>query len=365
MGDVAEPSLFYLITNHQAISCLTFVGGFIDTAGYVMLYQLFTSSITGNIVAAVQPLYSSAPGVSTRILVWIFLGLGAFTVTAISMKLRFATLCDKWQIGMILFSLEVVGLFLAMVIGGNLSFPHVESWQVILAAGITSFTMGVQNGAAMIMIPNCPATTAMTGNNVRVFIYGAEALNFYIASRGYIHLYPEKAGKPKDYEKTMKIYSEELSLKFQFFCSALGPFIVGAIVSVPLAKTMSFWCFFVPLGMIVFLVWSMYMARGMAHLEHPELIMKDRIEEHESTVSPMFALSLAESGETAQATEQPADQEKTSFSLRTMNTTTEGSEGGDIGGDGTENDASDRAGDSPRGGQYSLIVDDESRTGVW
>eukprot|EP01032_Pedospumella_encystans_P036738 gene36738-41585_t len=151
--------LFYRLTNHQAISCLSFVGGFIDGAGYALLYSIFTSAITGNIIAAASDIYVEARGVFPRLMVCIFIGLGAFTATVISMKLRFASVYTKWETGMILFALEAVGLFVAMIVGACLNYPDVDSWQVTLSAVITSFAMGLQNGAAMVLIPNCPATT--------------------------------------------------------------------------------------------------------------------------------------------------------------------------------------------------------------
>lgn len=250
--------LFYRLTNHQAISCLSFVGGFIDGAGYALLYSIFTSAITGNIIAAASDIYVEARGVFPRFMVCIFIGLGALTATIISMKLRFATVYTKWEMGMILFALEAVGLFIAMIVGACLSYPNVDSWQVTISAVITSFAMGLQNGAAMVLIPNCPATTAMTGNTVRFFIYGAEALTFTGASFGLIDLYPA-TGKPKDYQDKMKAYAQELGIKFHLFSSALIPFVIGALVGVPAARKMGFWSFFAPFLVVCFIVWTLYM----------------------------------------------------------------------------------------------------------
>ena len=295
MTDI-EPPLFYGITNHQAISCLCFVGGFIDAAGYIMLYGLFTSSITGNIITAVVPLYADSPGVLPRFWIWVFIWFGAFTNTMISMKLRFATLMDKWTVGIILFGMEVIGLFFAMLVGAVLHYPRLSSWQVTVTASFTAFAMGLQNGAAMVMIPNCPPTTAMTGNTVRFGIYGAEAFNFYIASRGYVALYPAKAGKPKHYEKTMAKFSAELATKFQLFCSCLGPFFAGALVGVPCANWLDFWSFFIPMIVVLYVCWTMYKARQVARAANPELYDGSIIEEHVTTESPMAGLHAAENG---------------------------------------------------------------------
>ena len=277
--------LFYRLTNHQAISCLSFVGGFIDGAGYALLYSIFTSAITGNIIAAASDIYVEARGVFPRLMVCIFIGLGAFTATVISMKLRFASVYTKWETGMILFALEAVGLFVAMIVGACLNYPDVDSWQVTLSAVITSFAMGLQNGAAMVLIPNCPATTAMTGNTIRFFIYGAEAITFTGASLGLINLYPAVTGKPKDYEENMKQYAQELGIKFHLFSSALIPFVVGALAGVPAARKMGFWSFFAPFLVVCFIVWTLYMGNQQAK----QINANNSLEEQDGsvTVSPL------------------------------------------------------------------------------
>lgn len=298
------------------------------------------------------PLYEESAGFLPRFWIWVFLGLGAFTATMVSMKLRFATLFNKWEVGLVLFGCEVFGLFLAMIVGACLNYPNIESWEVTIAAAFTSFAMGLQNGAAMVMIPNCPPTTAMTGNTVRFFIYGAEALNFYLASKGYVELYPEKAGKPKHYEETMKKYSQELSLKFQLFCSALGPFCTGAVVGVPLAETMGFWSFFVPMIVIIFLLWTLWMARRNALLADPARYGGERIEEHITTISPMFA--LVESGEknannTHDKNSNYTEIDCTGLELPQTSVRTE---------DTDESPSPDSA-----SGKYSLLVDEQGTTG--
>ena len=288
------------MTNHQAIGCLTFVGGFIDAAGYVMLYGLFTASITGNIVAACIPIYFAAVGVWPRFIVWLSIGMGAWMITMLSMKLRFATSLNKWKIGVILFSCEIAALFLAMFVGAALDYPMIDSWQVFISATLVSFSMGVQNGAAMVMIANCPPTTAMTGNTVRLFIYGAEAFNFYLASKSYITLYSEKGGKPADYEKTMMKYSQELASKFQLFCAALGPFVAGSIIGVPLAYNIGFWSFVVPILVVAGVVINIHIAGKTAGYEMLKS-GKGIVELGDAIESPMAAAALEQQLQQQQA----------------------------------------------------------------
>ena len=48
-------------------------------------------------------------------------------------------------------------------------YPSIDSPQLYMQAVLMSFSMGVQNACAMVVIPNCPVTTAMTGNTIRFF----------------------------------------------------------------------------------------------------------------------------------------------------------------------------------------------------
>jgi uncharacterized membrane protein YoaK (UPF0700 family) len=281
-----EKSIFHNMTHKQAIMCLTFIGGFVDSAGYVMLFELFTASITGNIVAATLPIWRIEPGFSARAIVVLSIGLGAGCVTMYSMKLRFATTMNKWEIGLRLFACELVALVLAMIVGLCLNYPAIDSNTVFVQSALMAFSMGVQNGAAMVLIPNCPPTTAMTGNTVRFYIYGAEALNFWLASHNYVELYPAKTGKPDGYDQKMQKNSRELALKFRIFLASLGPFTVGAVFGVPCAYAMGMACLVFP---ILIVMWVLYCISKGLEAERVEEIAKNGEKEAEVTQSPMYA----------------------------------------------------------------------------
>jgi len=199
----------------------------------------------------------------------------------------------------------------------------------------------------------------MTGNTVRFFIYGAEAFNFYLASKGYVELYPEKAGKPKHYEETMKKYSQELAHKFQLFCWALGPFCTGAVVGVPMAEYMGFWSFFVPMLCVAFLLWSLWMARRQEMLLHPEKYI-NVIEEHATTVSPMFA--MVEAGQRKNSTASSTNNNHSTHDKDHMNSEVDYTQLSE------RTEDTDETGDeSPPGSEnfqkYSLFKDGQSATG--
>lgn len=297
------------MTHKQAIMCLTFIGGFVDSAGYVMLYELFTASITGNIIAATIPIYRNEPGFAARALVVMGIGLGAWCVTMYSMKLRFTTSLTKWQIGLRLFLCELAAIIVTMLVGVSLNYPTIDSPTVFVTATLMSFSMGVQNGAAMVLIPNCPPTTAMTGNTVRFFIYGAEAFNFWLAAHHYVDLYPADTGKPADYDAKMQKHARELALKFRIFLSSLGPFTIGAILGVPLAYKMGFACLIFP---ILVVTWVLYCIREGDRTNREESLTLSKgagMKQLEMASSPMYAaVGDAEAGNIAR--QQEREQEK-------------------------------------------------------
>jgi hypothetical protein len=161
-----------------------------------------------------------------------------------------------------------------------------DSNTVFVQSALMAFSMGVQNGAAMVLIPNCPPTTAMTGNTVRFYIYGAEALNFWLASHNYVELYPAKTGKPDGYDQKMQKNSRELALKFRIFLASLGPFTVGAVFGVPCAYAMGMACLVFP---ILIVVWVLYCISKGLEAERVEEIAKNGEKEGEVTQSPLYA----------------------------------------------------------------------------
>lgn len=278
--------LFDYITNKEAIMIVCFCGGFMDAIGYVMLHGLFTASITGNIVTAVIPIYKDEKGFLPRFSVWVAIAIGSWVTTSFSMKIRFVTLLNKWQVGIALFGCEVAALLVAMAIGASLEYPDIDSWQTILLGVLMAFSMGVQNGAAMVMIPNCPPTTAMSGNTVRMGIYAAEAFDFYLASQQYIQLYPTKAGKPPDYDAKMRKNSEEMFTKFSGSLSAISSFACGSMIGVPFGYHIGLGGIFFPVLVIGGLMVNIYIAGKKANAD----MVKNgtNVIEMETVESPMF-----------------------------------------------------------------------------
>ena len=71
-----DPQICYHISQTNVVLLLAFIGGYVDAAGYIKLHGVFTSSITGNLVAACSLITYHQPGVLCRLLVCIFFAVG-------------------------------------------------------------------------------------------------------------------------------------------------------------------------------------------------------------------------------------------------------------------------------------------------
>ena len=123
---------FHFLDNNSAIYLLAFVGGFVDAAGYIKLDNLFTSSITGNIVVACLSIFHSY-GVICRALVTIAFALGGALGVAISVVMKHRAYRSR-TIAASLFAASCVVILLTFATGQSFSEQFhrfdLESWQV-------------------------------------------------------------------------------------------------------------------------------------------------------------------------------------------------------------------------------------------
>ena len=75
------------ISDSMIVLLLTFIGGFVDAAGYLKLKGLFTSSITGNLVVIAASV-STSRGLFARSLVATMFTVGAFGLKCLMELLR-------------------------------------------------------------------------------------------------------------------------------------------------------------------------------------------------------------------------------------------------------------------------------------
>ena len=254
-------NLFFHIDNEHVIQILSFVGGFVDAYGYLNVKQLFTSSITGNIVVASAYIVADTGGVGSRSLVsavfTISAGLGAF----LAVRLRAS---KGWNhpclVSIVLFALELLLLASVIIVGLYFRVPLMrindqDHPLIMLIASLLASSMGIQLVAVKQSIRNAPSTTVMTTSLIDLAQYGAFALGYLLAYHRVWFLLPRRMHKLRDREIVLKQMYMVWSLKFSIVLKPLILFVVGALAGALLSLYVSFWALVVPcllVGLIMF-----------------------------------------------------------------------------------------------------------------
>lgn len=247
---------FHYLNDEEVVWILAFIGGFVDAAGYIKYNGLFTSSITGNLVVATASVYAPY-GVVSRALVSVGFIVGGFLSVAISLRLKLASVWKHRSISIVLFTAEilifVVIIALGMVYDDKINDnTSLSDWHLILIATITGLSMGVHNGAAKESIPNCPATTVMTMTLVAVSGLWSHVTSYFAARYLYYRLHPKDMNRPS--EEQMKKLLQHLEEYFHKFIVAVKPliaFLIGGLIGTVIMYHATFWCFFVPIGLLL------------------------------------------------------------------------------------------------------------------
>ncbi|AXA90211.1 YoaK family protein [Massilia sp. YMA4] len=159
---IARPSDLFL-----AISLAT-LAGYVDTAGFVGLFGLFTAHVTGNFVLIGTELGHPGEGM----LLLKFLAFPAFAAGVIGARLL-ANACERRGVSairpLLASQLLLLAAFTAAAIVG--SPPLDPGAPVVLAAGMLgAAAMGIHNAAGKLVFGRIAPTTVMTGNVTELLI---------------------------------------------------------------------------------------------------------------------------------------------------------------------------------------------------
>lgn len=232
-----------------------FVGGYIDSAGYVKLEELFTSSITGNLVAATASEYSQY-GVIARVLVAVFFAIGVYITGLSIFKLK---LFHEWSGKAVLrlFILVQMATLSAGMVWGYFFQNAINADNalnrpaLIVCACLLSFSMGVQSANVKENFPNCPSTTVITMMIVTFSSQAAGATTYAVASAGCTELHPPGKEKSADHSDQLLAKKDDYTDKLVSTTRQLLSFLVGGVIGASLMFTISFASILIPLGLLV------------------------------------------------------------------------------------------------------------------
>lgn len=142
-------------------SLLSFVAAFVDTCGFIGLFQLFTAHVTGNFVLMGAALVNLQVDVWAKVLAFpVFILAVAFTVlVADALQRR-----GQSRVGPLLWA-EATLLAAAVLLPFLVGPPQEADDVRALAIGMTMvLAMGLQNALMRLEFAALPPTTVMTGN---------------------------------------------------------------------------------------------------------------------------------------------------------------------------------------------------------
>jgi uncharacterized membrane protein YoaK (UPF0700 family) len=148
-------------------SLLSFVAAFVDTCGFIGLFQLFTAHVTGNFVLMGAALVNRSGDVLAKLLAFpVFILAVALTVLAADALQR----AGRSRVAPLLWieaALLATAVALPLLVGPPQQADDVRA----LAIGMTMvLAMGLQNALMRLDLAALPPTTVMTGNVTQVTI---------------------------------------------------------------------------------------------------------------------------------------------------------------------------------------------------
>jgi len=154
-------------TNSTLPIALAFTSGYVDTLGFVALFGLFTSHVTGNFVLIGSELASPTRGVLIKLLAF-----PAFIVAVIVARLLVLAVERAGRsAGPVVLAVQAA-LLIGFMTAGWFALPlnDFEAPLALTAGMLGAAAMGIQNAASRLIWSTLTPTTVMTGNVTQLTI---------------------------------------------------------------------------------------------------------------------------------------------------------------------------------------------------
>ena len=248
------------LKEEDAHNIFAFVGGFVDSAGYMKLQGLFTSAVTGNLIAALASIYNTY-GVVARVFVVLAFTVGAITVSGLLFALKMRHQWSPKSILVSAVSIEIAFLLVAMLCGryfdSTIEIDHsLGSWQLISVASLLGVAMGAQCACVRASFPRCPPTTVLTTILVSFSVQAAHGIHYTAVVKGWSRIV--------QYEDNETHLHASHAANTQALINStrhLLSFLVGGLLGAVTMETFSFWSFSIPMVVLMGLMLDVELAR--------------------------------------------------------------------------------------------------------
>jgi len=211
----------------RLVTILAFIAGYVDTAGFVALFGLFTSHVTANFVLLGANLTGDGSGIAVKLAAFpAFVGGVATAKIVTDFHVRRGSNPERT-----LYVLQAV-LLAGMLAAGFAALPmHAPDAAGVILSGLCgAFAMGIQNGHGRLVLAGLPQTTMMTQNVTQAVIDAIDSV----------------AGSD-----TMKKHTARARLSDTLL--PVFAFAVGAIVAANGYQHLSFWTLLFPIVLLALL----------------------------------------------------------------------------------------------------------------
>jgi uncharacterized membrane protein YoaK (UPF0700 family) len=156
------------------MSALGFISGFVDTLGFIALFNLFAAHITGNVVLIAASLVDQRYGLAIKLL-----AIPTFIVAAIVTRF-YIIRCERRVLDatahVLIAEAVLLTAFMAIALAAA-PFTSQDSPAAIATGLLAATAMAIQNTAARTFMNGLPPTTVMTGNMVQIIVDVVDVLH--------------------------------------------------------------------------------------------------------------------------------------------------------------------------------------------
>ncbi len=217
--------------DRRITTALSWIAGYVDTAGFVSLNGLFTAHVTGNLVVAGVELGGASGGSVWVRLAVIPVFISAVILTTVIARTRpFRLPVFLWLEALTLLGFAIAGVLLVPD-SQHLASASTNALSLFLVAAIGVFAMGIQNTLMREVFGNLAPTTVMTGNLTQFTIDLARLI--------VIHDYQHTANPHH--------HRQEIKQRIAKFGDALIGFMVGATLGALLTRQVGLWSILLPM----------------------------------------------------------------------------------------------------------------------
>ncbi len=230
--DAAEAAIFLAVIPPM----LSFVSGFVDTIGFLGLFGLLTSQVTGSFIAAGTGLVHPEPGLTAKLLAIPMFMVGAAIMTAAVAFLR-RTKRHPVPYALALVSI-LIALFLIVAVSQS-PLPSSDSSAAVTAAILAFVAMGAESALVRVLFKGTAPANFMTGNVTQVAV---ELTDLALASLGLLH-----EGDPAaDRARVLAATKSLRTLLPMIIC-----FVIGAVIAAHAFIAVGFYALLLASGLVM------------------------------------------------------------------------------------------------------------------